>query len=96
MRFNRVSFLFQLREKLFSFSMNKQELPKQQITAAVQMLKKITYRENNYRYSEGYSHKYSKTHNKKENISTQISRVGVKQFWFDFSYKENSILVRFS
>lgn len=73
------------------------------MTAAVQVWKngsktpkKITYWENNYRYSEGDSHKYSKTHNKKENISTQISRVGVKQLWFDFSYKENSILIRFS
>lgn len=73
------------------------------MTAAVQVLKngskthtqkKKTYWEDNYRYSEGYSHKYSETHNKKENISTQISRVGVKQLWFDFSYKENSILIR--
>lgn len=55
------------------------------MTTAVQVLKKkkITYWENNYRYSEGYGHKYGKTHNKKENVSTQISRVGVKQFWFN-------------
>lgn len=62
----------------------------------VRLKKLITYWENNYRYSKGYSHKYSETHNKKKNISTQISRVGMKQFWFDPSYKGNSILIRCS
>lgn len=55
-----------------------------------------TYWENNYRYSKGNSHKYSETHNKKKNISTQVSRVGMKQFWFNVSYKGNGILIRHS
>lgn len=61
-------FFFSVKRK--TLYIRKWKLPHQQMTTAGEKIKnncsrikKITYWENNHRYSKGYSHKYSKTHN---------------------------------
>ena len=48
----------------------------------------ITYRENNNWYCQGDSHQHSQTDNEEEDIGSQDSGVGMKQFWLDVFYGE--------